>query len=141
MTADLTRGVRLEWTGEGLKFQGGGTHPETPPIVIDGNNDGAPGPMLVLLLAAAGCSGSDIVLMLNKMRVRLHRLSIAVEGVRRDRDPQRYDAVHLLYHMAGDGLDDHKAERAVSLSIEKYCSVVHTLAPDVAVSYEVNVEG
>ncbi len=122
-----------------MRFRGGGTHPETPPIDIDGDNTTAPGPMLVLLLAMAGCTGSDIVHMLEKMRVELTDLSIEVEGVRRDDDPRRYDAVHLKYRISGRGLDDSKAERAVSLSVEKYCSVMHTLAPDIAVSYAVEI--
>jgi putative redox protein len=106
---------------------------------IDGDNTTAPGPMLVLLLAMAGCTGSDIVHVLEKMRVELTDLSIEVEGVRRDDDPRRYDAVHLKYRISGRGLDDSKAERAVSLSVEKYCSVMHTLASDIAVSYAVEI--
>lgn len=136
---DPVRSVRLEWTGEAMRFRGGGTRPETPPIDIDGDNTSAPGPMLVLLLAVAGCTGSDIVQMLVKMRVELTELSIEVEGVRRDDDPRRYDSVHLKYRISGRGLDDSKAERAVSLSVEKYCSVMHTLAPDIAVSYAVEI--
>ena len=139
MTADPKRSVRLDWAGTGLKFRGGGTHPETPSIEIDGDNGSAPGPMLTLLLAAAGCTSADIVLILEKMRVQLAGLSVEVEGVRRDDDPRRYDAVHFRYRISGEGLDEAKAQRAVSLSLEKYCSVMHTLAPDVAVSYDVEI--
>ena len=137
MTQDPVRSVKLEWTGDAMRFRGGGTRPETPPIDIDGDNAAAPGPMLVLLLAMAGCTGADIVHVLGKMRVELTELSIEVEGVRRDEDPRRYDSLHLKYRIRGRGLDDSKAERAVSLSVDKYCSVMHTLAPDIAVSYAV----
>ncbi len=139
MTADPRRAVRLDWAGEGLKFSGGGTHPATPSIEIDGDNGGAPGPMLTLLLAAAGCTSADVVLILEKMRVQLESLSVEAEGVRRDEDPRRYDAIHFKYRISGEGLDDAKAQRAVSLSVEKYCSVMHTLAPDLAISYDIEV--
>ena len=139
MSAEATRSVRLDWPGDGLKFRGGGTNPATPTIEIDGDNETSPGPMLTLLLAAAGCSAVDVVLMLEKMRVTLTDLSVDVEGVRREGDPRRYDALHLRYRLSGESLDSDKAERAVSLSITKYCSVLHSLAPDIAVSYDIEI--
>ncbi len=139
MTEDPKRSVRLDWSGDGLRFSGCGTHPATPTIQIDGDNETAPGPMLALLLAAAGCTAADIVLMLEKMRVDLSRLSVDVDGIRRGEDPRRFEGIHLRYHIGGDGLDDAKAQRAVSLSVKKYCSVMHTLAPDVAISYDVEI--
>ena len=96
--------------------------------------------MQTLLLAAASCAGADVVLILRKMRVDLRRLRLDVTGVRRDEEPRRYVAIRFLVTVAGDGLDRAKAERAVGLSLEKYCSVVHTLAPDVAVRHEIVVE-
>lgn len=139
MTEDPKRSVRLDWSGDGLRFSGCGTHPATPPIQLDCENETAPGPMLALLLAAAGCTAADVVLMLEKMRVDLSRLSVDVDGVRRGEDPRRFEAIHLRYHIGGDGVDDAKAQRAVSLSVEKYCSVMHTLAPDIAISYDVEI--
>ncbi len=141
MTTDPKRCVRLDWSGTGLKFRGGGTHPDTPSIEIDGDNDSAPGPMLTLLLAVAGCTSVDVLLILEKMRVQLASLSVEAEGIRRDEDPRRYDAIHFRYRISGEGLDDAKAQRAVSLSVEKYCSVMHTLAPELAISYEIEVDG
>jgi putative redox protein len=139
VTADPRRSVRLDWTGSGLQFTGSGTHPATPTMEIDGDNATGPGPMLALLLAAAGCTAADVVLMLEKMRVGLVQLSVEVDGMRRDENPRRYETIHFRYRIAGDGIDDAKAQRAVSLSVEKYCSVVHTLASDVAISYDVEI--
>ncbi len=131
------RAVRLSWAGSGMQFTGAGTDPASPAVAIDGNGQTGPGPMQVLLLAAAGCTGSDVVLILEKMRVRLTRLEMDVTGVRRDEEPRRYTAIRFRFAMAGDGLDAAKAERAVSLSLEKYCSVVHSLAPDIALTHEI----
>ena len=137
---DLERAVRLTWTGRGMEFTGAGTHPVSPEITIDGDGGAGPSPMLTLLLAAAGCSGSDVVLILKKMRVALHSVVVEVRGTRRDAEPRRYQTITFCYRIAGDGLDRAKAERAVSLSLEKYCSVVHTLAPDVTVEHEIALE-
>jgi putative redox protein len=120
-----------------MRFEGRGTDPATPPIVVDGDGVDGPSPMITLLLAAAGCSGADVVLMLEKMRVRLGRCDVEVRGIRRDEEPRRYVALRVRFLLAGDGLDRAKAERAVDLSLTKYCSVVASLAPDLAIDREI----
>jgi putative redox protein len=131
------RAVRLTWSGTGMRFQGQGTEPTSPPIVVDGDSAGGPSPMQVLLLAAGGCAGSDVVSILAKMRVTLRSLVVNVIGVRRDEEPRRYTEVRFHFTLDGDGLDRAKAERAVGLSLEKYCSVIHSLAPDITVRHEI----
>lgn len=131
-----TKRVSLVWQ-EGLRFVG--NEPGRPSTTIDGDNAVAPGPMLTLLLAAASCSGSDVVLILQKMRVQLRELKIEVSGVRREQEPRRYTAIHLDYHLRGEGLDHAKATRAVKLSVEKYCSVIHSLATDIIVTHAVSL--
>jgi putative redox protein len=79
------------------------------------------------------------VLILQKMRVQLRELRIEVSGVRREQEPRRYTAIHLDYHLGGEGLDRAKATRAVKLSVEKYCSVIHSLAPDIIVTHAVSL--
>jgi putative redox protein len=129
-----TKRITLDWQQE-LLFVGGA--PGGPLATIDADNAAAPGPMLSLLLAAGSCSGSDVVVILRKMRVQLRQLRIEVSGQRREQEPRRYTAIHFDYHIGGDGLDEAKATRAVSLSVEKYCSVIHSLAPDIAITYAV----
>ena len=131
-----TKRVSLQWE-EDLRFVGGAE--AGPTTRIDGDNTSAPGPMLTLLLAAASCSGSDVVLILKKMRIELRDLRIEVTGRRREQEPRRYTAIHFDYHIGGNGLDQAKADRAVSLSVEKYCSVIHSLAPDIAITYAVTL--
>jgi putative redox protein len=131
MTAETKR-VAMGWQG-GLVFRGG---PQGgPELVIDGDNVASPGPMATLLLAAGACSGSDIVAILEKMRVGLRELRIEVEGVRQEQEPRRYRAIRFQVHLAGDGLDESRARRAVELSLQKYCSVVASLAPDTQITY------
>lgn len=133
------RTVRLDWTGEGLRFAARGTQPDTPAIEIDGDAATGPSPMVALLMACGGCSGADVVEILSKMRVRLARLSVEVDGTRREEFPKRYVAIRYIYRLTGDGLDRAKAERAVTLSLDKYCSVIHSLAPDIEVDYAVEL--
>ncbi len=118
------RAVELAWSGEGLRF---------------GDGDAGPSPMIALLLAAAGCAGADVVVILEKMRVRLHEVSIAVEGTRRDEEPRRYVSLRFHFRLAGEGLDRAKAERVVGLSVEKYCSVLSSLAPDIPIEYDIEL--
>ena len=132
MAQEIKR-ITLDWQEE-LHFRGG--EAGKPGVLIDGDNALGPGPMLTLLLAAASCTGSDVVLVLKKMRVDLERFSIDVAGIRREEEPRRYVAIHFTYRLRGAGLDEGKARRAIDLSIEKYCSVIHSLAPDINISYE-----
>ncbi len=132
-----TREVAVTWQGEGLLFEGraGGR----PPVLVDGRTERAVSPVELLLVSAATCTGSDIVLILEKQRVELRRLEIGIVGTRRDSEPRRYTKIHFRFVIEGTGADETKARRAIDLSLEKYCSVVATLAPDTAITYDVTV--
>jgi putative redox protein len=127
-----TKRASVVWSG-GLVFKGG--EPGGPETTVDGDNAAAPGPMLTLLVAAASCTGSDVVDILAKMRVALHELRIEIAGDRREEHPRRYTAIRIDFHLRGDGLDEDKAGRAIDLSIQKYCSVLHSLAPDISITH------
>jgi putative redox protein len=131
-----TKRVVLEWRDQ-LVFQGG--EAGGPVTVIDGDNAAGPGPMLTLLLAAAACTGADVVVILQKMRVPLRSVRIEASGLRRETEPRRYVSVHFDFQLAGEGLDEAKARRAVDLSLTKYCSVVNSLASDTAVTYGITL--
>ena len=131
-----TKHVTLAWQGD-LRFSGGA--PGGPVVAIDGDNVTAPGPMLQLLLAAAACGGADVVSILTKMQVRLDSLEVRVAGERRAEHPKRYTTIHFEWAIRGSGLDETKARRAIDLSMEKYCSVLHSLAPDIALSYALHL--
>jgi putative redox protein len=131
-----TKEIVLTWD-QGLRFHG--SEPNGPSIIIDGDNAAGPGPMLTLLLAAAACSGSDVVVILEKMRIKPREFRIEATGIRREEEPRRYVAIHLTYRITGSGLDEAKVRRAIDLSLEKYCSVVHSLAADIAVTYALSL--
>ena len=131
-----TKRITLEWE-EALRFRGG--EPGRPSVLIDGDNAEGPGPMLTLLLAAAACTGSDVVVVLRKMRVSFSALRIEVSAVRRETEPRRYVSLHLDYGLTGAGIDPAKVRRAIDLSLEKYCSVIHSLASDIAITYALSL--
>lgn len=136
MTDDTVRNAKIEWEG-GLRFRGG--KPDEPSSLIDADGTEAPGPMVTLLLAAAACSGADIVGILAKMQVTLKEFSTAVSGRRAPEHPKRYLTLHFNYRLRGEGLNEAKARRAIDLSHQKYCSVLHSLNSDIAITYDVDI--
>ena len=127
---------QVRWR-EGLGFEGGA--PGRPPILVDGNSVAAASPVELLLVAAATCTAADVVSILLKQRVALQSLDVVVQGARREEPPRRYTALQFHFTIAGAGADETKARRAIDLSLEKYCSVVASLAPDISVTYDVTL--
>lgn len=133
MAAPIARAT-VRWIDD-LRFEGG---VEGRPFVeIDGNSKTATSPVEMLLVSAATCAATDVVIILKKQRVELTSFEIAVRGTRREENPRRYTALHLVCTFRGAGLDEPKARRAVALSIEKYCSVISSLNPDIPVTYDI----
>ena len=122
--------VTLRWTGEGLVFRGG-ARPDTE-VTLDSAGKVGPSPTEFLLLSLAGCMGVDVQMILEKSRVPVEALSVEVSGDRAPSEPRRFTAIKLVYEVAGPS-DEHqpRLERAVALSRDKYCSVLHSLQPDI----------
>ena len=126
--------ITMRWRERQL-FEAG--PPGRPAVLVDGDSAVAVSPVELLLVAAATCTATDVVSILEKQRVRLRSLEVGLRGTRRDEHPRRYTALHFVFSLSGDGADDVKARRAIDLSLEKYCSVVASLAPDIRVTYDV----
>lgn len=88
-----------------------------------GANDGM-GPKALMLSALAGCTGLDIVFVLNKMRVEIPHFKMVVQGELTETHPKTYHAVTLDYHFYGKNLKEDKIQKAVDLSSEQYCGVM-----------------
>lgn len=93
--------------------------------------------METLLIALGGCTGADVVGILEKMRAPLEGLTITVTGERAETHPKVFTRIHLRYEVRGKGLTPRQVERAVRLSQEKYCSVAAMLRPTAALTYEI----
>jgi len=129
--------VTLQWR-QGMVFEGGVAG--RPSIVIDADGKSGPGPMDTVLLALAACTGSDVVSILRKMRLPVERLAVEATGERRPGHPKRYTAIALTFRVRAPGAPEERVRHAIDLSLERYCSVTHSLAPDIARRYELVLE-
>jgi len=113
-------------------------------ILLDGSpNDGGHNrgmrPMQTLLAAMGGCSAIDVISILRKQREDLKDIKITVTGEReKDAVPSLYTEVHAHFRLFGN-INKDKAEKAVSLSVEKYCSVAKTLEKNAKITYSFEV--
>lgn len=98
-------------------------------------------PMESILMAVAGCSGIDIVSILKKQRQEITGFSAEVEGERVQVDDAKpFKSILVKFFLEGN-IDPKKALKSAELSFDKYCSVSKTLEPNVAIAYEVYVNG
>jgi putative redox protein len=100
-----------------------------------------PSPMEAVLAALTGCTGMDVVSILQKMRKVPEAFRIEVESQRRDEHPRIYTDLVLTYYLDGPDLDAPSVARAVFLSQDKYCSVSGMLRPTVRLSYRIILNG
>jgi putative redox protein len=83
--------------------------------------------MQLLLMGLGGCSGIDILSILKKQRQNVTGFRMRIEGEREPgKDPSLWKNIDVVFELKGD-VDPDKAEKAVALSMEKYCSVSETL--------------
>jgi putative redox protein len=107
------------------------------PADLGGQGEGVR-PMEMLLMSLAGCSAMDVLLILQKQRQPVVDLAIDVVGQRADAVPAVYTDIHIVFSATGD-LDESKLDRAVALSMEKYCSVTKMLEPTVRITHEARI--
>ncbi len=108
----------MRFTG-GMSFEAG---IDQHTVRISGNED-APSPKKLLLVSLAGCTGIDVVSLLNKMRVEFSDFSIETSANLTDEHPRVYDRMSIIYKIKVAEADRDKVEKAVNLSKEKYCGV------------------
>jgi putative redox protein len=122
---------------EAVNEQGNRVEMDGSPDIGGGNNGMRP--MQMLLAAMGGCSGIDVVSVLKKQRQDLRDIKITITGEReKDAVPSLYTEVHAHFRLYGN-IDPQKAEKAVSLSVEKYCSVARTLEKNAKITYSFEV--
>jgi putative redox protein len=97
-------------------------------VIIDvdkasGGNDLGTSPKILMLVSLAGCTGLDVVSILNKMKVTFSDLSIKISANLTETDPKIYDDVMVTYSIKVDKENEDKVQKAVNLSQDKYCGV------------------
>ncbi|AXT18695.1 OsmC family peroxiredoxin [Flavobacteriaceae bacterium AU392] len=120
--------VTVEWKGNML-FESDNPREGEHKVMMDaspdngGHNEGL-GPKAMMLSSLAGCSGLDVVSVLKKMKVDLDDFKMEVQGTLTDEHPRFYHSVTVDYHFYGTDLNQSKINKAVDLSVEKYCGVM-----------------
>lgn len=104
-----------------------------------GGGNKAMSPMQHLLVGIGGCSAIDIIHLLKKMRQPLDDIKVAVNGERQaDKVPSLFEKITVHFDLYGD-IEAKKAERAVNLSVEKYCSVSMILQESAEIEFTYTV--
>lgn len=102
----------------------------------------APSPMELLLIALGGCTGADVVSILEKKRQRVTGYEIEVRGERRAEHPRIYTEIEVIHRVRGHNVDAKAVAHAIELSETKYCSVSAMLSASAKLSmrYEIQEE-
>ena len=112
--------VQTNWAGEndftGTNLRDGSVHMGT------GKSERVVSPMEMLLMGMAGCTGMDVVHILNRMREELTDLSIRVKAKRAESHPMVFTEIEVEITLTGRNLSETAVQRAIELSEEKYCS-------------------
>ena len=98
-------------------------------------------PVEALQAAAGACSGIDIVNILAKMRQVMTSLRITTETTQAPEHPMYFTSLKMIYHVEGENIEPHKLQKAIDLSVNKYCSVKASLRPECKISTEVYLNG
>jgi putative redox protein len=109
------------------------------PEEFGGSNAGIR-PKELLLLSLAGCTGSDVVSILQKKRSKLEDFEINITAETREEHPQVFTKIHIEYVFYGNEVKKEDVERAIELSSTKYCSVQAMLRPSVEITHSYRIE-
>ena len=134
--------ARVKWI-EGAAFvaESGSGHA----VVIDGpaahgGRNLGPRPMETVLMGLGACSAYDVVSILEKARQRVTSCHVDLEASRADAVPAVFTHIHMRYVVRGHQVKPGAVERAVSLSVDKYCSATAMLKPHVNISHDWIIE-
>jgi len=108
---------------------------------IAGGKNLGPKPKGLVPVALAGCSGMDVISILQKMRQRVSRFEIRTETTVASAHPKKIESITVHYLLEGDGVDPESVKKAIELSQTKYCGVYATLIPRVTIRHDVTING
>jgi putative redox protein len=126
----------------GMAFRGRGASGHD--VLMDaapdvGGENKAARPVEVLLCSLGGCTGMDVVALLRKMRTEPKALRVEIEDERAAEYPKVITKLHLTYVVAGD-VPAKNVEKAIELSLAKYCPIANTLAGVAEITSELRFE-
>lgn len=134
MMSENTKSGHVVWEGQGLAFQAvGGSGYQ---LRFD-NPSGPQGasPMELVALASAACTASDVISILQKKQQPVTGFEVNIVGRRASQHPKVFTEIDLEYVVTGHNVDPKAVERAIELSLTKYCSVNLMLAQVVKINH------
>lgn len=133
--------ISAKWIG-GWKFEGRDSEGHTVRMdwskEVGGDGDGFR-PAELLLWGLAGCTGSDSIEILKRMRQEVDDMEVIVRAQKAEGYPAKFESIEVEYIIKGRDLDPVKVERAVKLSEDKYCTVGGSLRDQVAMSNKITL--
>ncbi|WP_299095531.1 OsmC family protein [Winogradskyella sp.] len=132
--------ITTQWKG-GMTFES--DNPSGKTVIMDTDVEGQNerfglSPKAMMLSSLAGCSGLDVISILDKMKVELDDFKMDVSGELTEEHPKYYHSVKVDYHFYGKDLNKSKCEKAVNLSVEKYCGVMEMFRQFAKVETEIH---
>jgi putative redox protein len=130
--------TEVRWTGK-MGFE---AELQGHKIVMDaeadhGGDDKGARPKALLLAGLAGCTGMDVISILNKMKVEVADFKMSINGITADEHPKVYDKIHIIYEFWGKVLPIDKIEKSINLSRDKYCAVNAMLSKTAHTTFEI----
>jgi len=98
-----------------------------------------PSPMELVLIGMGGCSGYDVVRILEKGRQAIEGIIVELGAERAQEDPKVFTRIHMHFVVKGRELAPEKVERAIALSVEKYCSASAMIAKTAMVTHDFEI--
>lgn len=105
-----------------------------------GGKDSGPKPKPLLLLSLSGCTGMDVVSLMNKMRVEYADFQVTVDAELTDEHPKYYHKIHLIYSLKTKPEYHEKVKKSVTLSQERYCGISYMLSKSSELTHEIDFQ-
>ena len=136
--SENTKSGHVVWEGQGLAFRaiGGSGYQlrfDSPASPSGGS------PMELVALASAACTASDVISILQKKQQKVTEFEVNILGIRAVDHPKVFTEIDLEYVVAGQGIDPQAVERAIELSLGKYCSVNKMLENSVKINHRYRI--
>jgi putative redox protein len=100
-----------------------------------GGSDAGIRPKELLLLSLGGCTGSDVASILKKKRVKLDNFEMNIEAEMTEEHPKVFTKINLEYVFYGSDIKENDVERAIELSLTKYCGVTAMLQKAIEITH------
>ena len=133
--------ARIKWVGDRTFIGESGSGHKIMLGTAFGPEGRSPGPspMELVLIGMGGCSGYDVVHILEKGREAIEDVAVELEAERAQQEPKVFTRIHMHFVVKGRGLAPEKVERAIALSVEKYCSASAMIAKTATITHDFEV--